>query len=75
MGFWNKVGKIAGNVIENAPAIIEALQKEGAKKQAELHKRAENRISDYEKKVTLAAKSNKMNDPAYARKVHEEKEK
>ncbi|THE11946.1 hypothetical protein E1I69_13115 [Bacillus timonensis] len=75
MGFWNKVGKVVGAVIDHAPEVIGALQQEAAKKQASLQKEADRRIKEHERKVTQAEKSNRMSDPDFARKVKEEKEK
>ena len=64
MGFWDTLGKVASVVME-----------EGAKKQAEMERRAGNQVKNYERKVADAEKSVKMNDPAYARKVNETKQK
>lgn len=75
MGFWNKVGKVVGTVIENAPEIMGALQKEGAKRQATMQKEMERKINNHERKVAQAANSNKMVDPNFAKRVQEEKEK
>ena len=64
MGFWDTLGKVASIVME-----------EGAKKQAEMERRAGNQVKNYERKVADAEKSVKMNDPAYAREVNETKQK
>lgn len=75
MSFWNKVGKIVETVVEHAPAIMESIQQDGAKKQASLQKEAERRINHYERQVNQAANSSRMNNPVFARKVQEEKAK
>lgn len=75
MGFWNKVGKVVGTVIQNAPAVMEKMQQEGAKQQATMRKEAERRINDHERKVVQASNSSKMNNPEFSQKVKEEKEK
>ncbi|WP_077619814.1 hypothetical protein [Bacillus sinesaloumensis] len=75
MGFWNKVGKVVGTVIDHAPEVLNALQQEAAKKQANLHKEAGRRLKEHERKVAQAEKSNRMSDPQFARKVKEEREK
>lgn len=75
VGFWNKVGKVVGAVIESAPEIMGALQQEGAKKQASLQKDFNRKIQEHERKVNVAANSNKMSDPEYARRVENEKKK
>lgn len=72
MGFWDKVGKIIGTVIEKAPEVMGALQQEAVKKQASMQKEAERRIDTHERKVTQAANSNRMSDPNFARRVQEE---
>jgi hypothetical protein len=73
MSFWKKVGKVVEAAIENGPAIIEAMQQEGAKRQASFQKEAEKKINNYEKKVNQASRSNRMSDPEFARKVREER--
>ncbi|MEB1809566.1 MAG: hypothetical protein LPK26_20100 [Bacillaceae bacterium] len=75
MGFWNRVGKFVETAIEVAPAIMGSLQQEAAKKQASMHKEAQIRVREHERKLDKAEKSEKMNDPNFARKVQEERDK
>lgn len=75
MGFWNKLGNVAFTIIEVGTEIAGALAQEGAKKQAALHKEADRRIGSHERKVGQASNSNRMSDPAYQKRVLEEKEK
>ncbi|MGE6415318.1 hypothetical protein ACQKDD_14235 [Planococcus kocurii] len=75
MSFWNKVGNLVGSIVEVAPEIMNSLHKEALKKQATMQKETERKINNHERNITQASKSNKMDDPNYARKVQEEKEK
>jgi hypothetical protein len=75
MSFWKKFGNIASAIIDEAPGVMASLQKAGAKKQAELYKNGERQLNEYERKISNAQKSDKMNDPAYSRRVNEAKEK
>lgn len=76
MGFWNKVGNAVVTIIDVGTEIAGALAKEGAKKQESLNKQAERRINTHERKVSQAADSSRMYfDPAYEKKIQEEKAK
>lgn len=75
MSFWNKVGSIVGSIVEAAPEIMGTLEKEAHKKQASMQKDMQRKIRDHERKVTQASKTNKIDNPEYAAKVHEELEK
>lgn len=64
MGFFGKVLEIAGFLIE-----------EGAKNQGQMQKKADNKMKEYDRKISDAEKSEKMKNPEYAKKVNEAKQK
>ncbi|GEM_PF-478014 len=75
MGFWDKIGKVATTIIDKAPAVLSALAEEGAKQQGKMYKNAENKMKEYERKVSNAEKSDRMNNQEYAKRVSEAKQK
>ena len=64
LGFWDKVGKVASVFLE-----------EGQRAQQRAQQRQGQMIKDAERKVQRAGNSEKMQNPDYARKVNEAKEK
>ena len=64
MGFWDTLGEVASVVLEK-----------GAQRQEEIQRRAGKQVKDYERKIVDAEKSDRMSNPAYARKVNEAKQK
>jgi len=54
MGFWSKVGKVVSVVADKAPDVLSTLAAEGAKKQAEAHKKYGKQINEYERKLQKA---------------------
>lgn len=75
MGFWDTIGKIATTIIEEGPEVLSALAQEGAKRQEQAYKNAERKFSEYDRKISNAQQSGKMNNPEYRRKVNEAKQK
>lgn len=64
LGFWNKVGKVASVLLE-----------EGQRAQQRAQQRQVQVMKDAERKIQRAGNSEKMQNPEYARKVNEAKEK
>lgn len=64
LGFWNKVGKVASVLLE-----------EGQRAQQRSQQRQGQVMKDAERKIQRAGNSEKMQNPEYARKVYEAKEK
>ncbi|MBU3188775.1 hypothetical protein K9O30_06320 [Clostridium bowmanii] len=75
MGFWDKVGKFAATIIEEGPELLSALAEKGAKQQGQALKNAEHRINEYERKVSNSQQSKEMNNPEYARRINDAKQK
>lgn len=64
LGFWDKVGKVANVLLE-----------EGQRAQQRAQQRQGQLMKDAERKVQRAGNSEKMQNPEYARRVNEAKEK
>ncbi|NIK76331.1 hypothetical protein FHS15_001438 [Paenibacillus castaneae] len=64
MAFWKTLGKVTSAIVEI-----------GANSVAESQRKVGNRIQEYERKLSNAESSDKMNNPEYARKVNENRQK
>lgn len=74
MGFWKMLNNIADIIAEKAPGIISTLNEKAAEYNENRNEDRKLQIKQAEYKVSRAEKSNKMNNPAYSKKVNEAKQ-
>lgn len=57
MGFWDKVGKVAGVLIEKAPGVMETMVAKGKEHQAKVIQNQARQINQYERKLQNAERN------------------
>ena len=75
MGFWEKVRNVAADLLEEAPELLLALAQKEAENREKIVRKYEHNLKERERKLSAAAKSDKMSNPEYAKKVKEAKQK